>query len=401
MSDSKASAATATGPLAGIRVLDFGRYIAGPFCAALLGEFGADVIRVERPEGGEDRFLMPIAQDGTGALFMQMNRNKRSLAVDPKSPAGRRAIEQLVASADVVVANLPPATLTRMGLDYATLCALRPDIILVNLTAYGDAGPWRGRPGFDGVGQAMTGAVYLTGENGVPRRAQVNWVDQLTASYAAFGTVLALFERQRTGRGQEVRGALLASALSANAPTLIEQAAVQRDREPRGNRGLSSAPNDLYETRDGGWIVLQTVGPGLFGRLARLVGEPGWLNDPRLADDETRVRNDHLLVEPITRWCLAQDREALLEALAQAGIPAAPVLSPQEALEHPQILASGLLQEMAVPGMAQAALLAAAPVSLSRTPGSLRRPPPGIGEHNDEILAELEQQRSEETDNRL
>lgn len=377
------------GPLSGLRVLDFGRYIAGPFCAALLAEFGADVIRVEKPEGGEDRFLMPIARDGTGALFMQMNRNKRSLALDPKSDTGREAIRRLIAGADIVVANLPPATLKKMGLDYDTLTALKPDIILINLTAYGDTGPWHTRPGFDGVGQVMTGGVYLTGEGGKPRRAQVNWVDHLTASYAAFGAMMALYERQRTGRGQEVRGALLASALTANAPTLIEEATVQRDRQPCGNRGLGSAPNDLFETRDGGWIVMQTVGPTLFARLARLCGHPEWLEDPRLETDESRVVHEMEMLEPLAEWCLQQDRDALLERLCEAGIPAAPVLSPREALQHPQILASGQLRDTAVPGVAGPVPLAAAPINLLGTPGALRRPPPGIGEHNAEILAEL------------
>ncbi|ASK35571.1 formyl-CoA transferase [Alcanivorax sp. N3-2A] len=391
MSDSAPASAPANpeGPLSGIRVLDFGRYIAGPFCAALLAEFGADVIRVERPEGGEDRFLMPIAQDGTGALFMQMNRNKRSLALDPKSDTGRAATRRLIASADIVVANLPPATLKKMGLDYDTLRALREDIILINLTAYGDQGPWHTRPGFDGVGQVMTGGAWLTGENGTPRRAQVNWVDHLTASNAAFGAVLALFERQRSGRGQEVRGALLRSALSANAPTLIEQATIQRDRQPCGNRGLGSAPNNLFEARDGGWLVMQTVGPTLFERLARLAGYPEWLEDPRFDTDESRVVHEMAMLEPLAEWCLQQERDALVERLCEAGIPAAPVLSPSETLQHPQVLATGQLQEMAIPGMATPGLVSAAPISLLGTPGSLRRPPPGIGEHNDEILAEL------------
>ena len=378
------------GPLSGIRVLDFGRYIAGPFCAALLGEFGADVIRVERPEGGEDRFLMPIAQDGTGAMFMQMNRNKRSLALDPKTDKGREAVRRLVKSADVVVANLPPATLKKMGLDYESLCALRPDIILVNLTAYGDRGPWQSRPGFDGVGQVMTGGVYLTGEAGEPpRRAQVNWVDQITATNAAFGTLLALFERQRSGRGQEVRGALLNSALSVNSSLLIEEDAIQRDRKPCGNRGVTSAPNNLFETRDGSWVVVQTVGPYQFARLAKVAGHPEWLDNPDYASDESRVRREWELLEPLTEWCRQQDRDALIDRLCEVGIPAAPVLSPREALQHPQIVASGLLREMTYPGMDKPNLIAAAPISLLGTPGSLRRPAPGIGEHNAEILAEL------------
>lgn len=379
-----------SGPLAGIRVLDFGRYIAGPFCAALLAEFGADVIRVERLEGGEDRFLMPLAQDGSGALFMQMNRNKRSLAISPKSETGREAIRRLVQNTDIVVANLPPATLKKMGLDYESLCALRPDIILVNLTAYGDQGPWQARPGFDGVGQVMSGGVYLTGDTGEPpRRCQANWVDQITATNAAFGAVLALFHRQRSGQGQEVRGALLNSALSVNAPALIEEAAIQRGRPPCGNRGVTSAPNNLFETRDGGWLVLQTVGMAQFGRLAELAGHPEWRDNPRYATDESRVRHEMELLEPLAQWCLQQDRDALIDRLCEAGVPAAPVLSPREALTHPQVRATGQFRETRYPGMAEPNLVSTAPISLLGTPGTLRRPPPRIGEHNAEILAEL------------
>lgn len=186
------------GPLAGIRVLDFGRYIAGPFCAALLAEFGADVIRIEHPRGGEDRFLMPITESGTGAMFMQMNRNKRSLAIKPGTRDGQEVLHRLVASADIVVANLPPPTLKKLGIDYASLCAIRPDIILVHVTAYGGQGPWQSYPGFDGGGQAMCGGAYLTGEpDQPPRRSQVSWVDQMTATNAAFGAMLALWEKRR------------------------------------------------------------------------------------------------------------------------------------------------------------------------------------------------------------
>ena len=183
--------------LQGIRVLDFGRYIAGPYCAALLAEYGAEVIRIEKREGSEDRFVAPIGAGGEGSLFLQMNRNKLSLTVDPMSAEGREIVRKLVRTADVVVANLPDQSLAAMGLDFASLCASKPDIIATTSSAFGSNGPMARNVGFDGVGQAMSGAVFMTGEPDQPYRAQVNWVDFGTALHCAFGTMAALMERRR------------------------------------------------------------------------------------------------------------------------------------------------------------------------------------------------------------
>jgi len=177
--------------LQGIRVLDFGRYIAGPYCATLLAEYGAEVIRIEKREGSEDRFVAPVGEGGEGALFLQMNRNKLSLTVDPMCDEGREVVRRLVRTADVVVANLPHQSLVAMGLDDATLRAIKPDLILTTSSAFGSAGPMAKYVGFDGVGQAMSGAVYMTGEPGQPYRAAVNWVDFGTALHCAFGTLAA------------------------------------------------------------------------------------------------------------------------------------------------------------------------------------------------------------------
>src|SRR6476646_11833123 len=200
--------------LAGVRVLDFGRYIAGPYCAALLAEHGAEVIRIEKREGSEDRFQAPVAATGEGALFLQMNRNKRGMTLDPMRPEGQAIVRKLVATADVVVANLPPQTLAAMRLDHESLKAIKPDIILTTVTAYGRGEPYGERVGFDGVGQAMAGAVYMTGTEDQPYRAQVPWVDFGTALHCAFGTMAALMARKMSGKGQWVEGALLATAVA-------------------------------------------------------------------------------------------------------------------------------------------------------------------------------------------
>src|SRR5437879_9613789 len=193
-----------TAVLTGIRVLDFGRYIAGPYCAALLAEHGAEVIRIEKREGSEDRFQAPVTPTGDGALFLQMNRNKRGMTLDPMTPEGREIVAKLVKTADVVVANLPPQTLAAMKLDYASLTAVKPDIILTTVSAYGRGGPYSDRVGFDGVGQVMSGAVYMTGEEDQPYRAAVSWGDFGLALHCAFATIAALMARRATGRGQIV-----------------------------------------------------------------------------------------------------------------------------------------------------------------------------------------------------
>jgi crotonobetainyl-CoA:carnitine CoA-transferase CaiB-like acyl-CoA transferase len=377
-----------TGVLSGLRVLDFGRYIAGPYCAALLAEHGAEVIRIEKREGSEDRFQAPVTPTGDGALFLQMNRNKRGMTLNPMRPEGREVVARLVKTADVVVANLPPQTLAAMGLDYASLTALKPDIILTTVSAYGRGGPYSDRVGFDGVGQVMSGAVYMTGEEDQPYRAQVPWVDFGTALHCAFGTMAAIMARKATGRGQMVEGALLATAVTLGNALLIEQAVIERDRVPTGNRGQTAGPVDIFRTRDG-WILVQVIGDPLFRRWAQLMGEPHWLDDARFKDDISRGDNGAVVSERMARWCADYTTAQALEILGKAKIPAGPVLKPQQTLDDPHIRAMGFFQPTDFPGMAKPAPIAKAPVWLSATPGSIRHRAPVLGEHTDQILAEL------------
>lgn len=374
--------------LAGIRVLDFGRYIAGPYCAALLGDLGADVIRIERRDGGEDRWIQPVAQDGAGALFLAMNRNKRGMTLDPAHPEGRAIVRQLVATADVVVANLPPEVLKSLALDLDSLRAVKPDIILTTATAFGLGGPWSHKHGFDGIGQAMCGSVYLTGEPDHPMRATVNWVDCGTAAVAAFGTLAALLARGRDGGGQQVEAALLRTAIAFNNAMLIEQAIAQPNREPVGNLGIVSAPSDVYRTTDG-WVMVSSVGTPMFRRWAKLVGATDWLDDPRFADDVSRAAHGEIVSARMREWMAARSTAQALADLEGANVPAAPILSPQQALEDAHVQAAGLLEARPYPGLDRPAPIAPPPVQLSATPLGFQRPPPTLGEHTDEILTEL------------
>jgi crotonobetainyl-CoA:carnitine CoA-transferase CaiB-like acyl-CoA transferase len=374
--------------LAGIRVLDFGRYIAGPYCAALLADLGADVIRVERRDGGEDRWVAPVGPDGVGAMYLVMNRNKRAMTLDPTASEGREIVRKLVGTADVVVANLPPEVLRSLALDLDSLRQVKPDIILTTVTAFGAGGPWSHRHGFDGIGQLMCGSAYLTGTPEQPMRAAVAWVDCGTASLAAFGTLAALMARQKTGRGQKVEGALLRTAVAFNNPTLVEQQVIRADREATLNRGQTSAPSDLFRTRDG-WIIAYAIGNPMFARWARLMGEDHWLADPRFKDDQARGDHGEIVSKRMAEWAAERATAEALAQLEAARIPAGPLYSPQQALEDSHIRAAGLLRDVDHPGLPRPVPLAPTPVDLSETPGRLRQRAPALGEHTDAILAEL------------
>jgi crotonobetainyl-CoA:carnitine CoA-transferase CaiB-like acyl-CoA transferase len=374
--------------LAGVRVLDFGRYIAGPYCAALLADLGADVIRVERRGGGEDRWVAPVGEDRVGAMFLVMNRNKRAMTLDPASPKGREIVRKLVATADVVVANLPPEVLRNLALDLDSLRRVKPDIILTTVTAFGAGGPWSHKHGFDGIGQVMCGSAYLTGTPEQPMRASVAWVDYGTASLSAFGTLAALMARQKTGRGQKVEAALLRTAVAFNNPALVEQQVIRPDRIATLNRGQTSAPSDLFRTRDG-WIIAYAIGNPMFTRWARLMGEEHWLTDPRFKDDEARGDHGEIISERMARWTAERTTEAALAELEKASIPAGPLYSPRQALQDAHIRAAGLLADTDYPGLARPAPLAPTPVDLSETPGRFQHRAPTLGEHTDAILAEL------------
>jgi crotonobetainyl-CoA:carnitine CoA-transferase CaiB-like acyl-CoA transferase len=374
--------------LAGVRVLDFGRYIAGPYCAALLADLGADVIRIERRGGGEDRWVAPVGADGVGALYLVMNRNKRAMTLDPACPEGREIVRRLVATADVVVANLPPDVLRSLALDLDSLRRVKPDIILTTVTAFGAGGPWSHKHGFDGIGQAMSGSVYLSGTPEQPMRAAVSWVDCGTASLAAFGTLAALMAREKSGRGQKVEGALLRTAVAFNNPALLEQQVLQVNRVATMNRGRNAAPADLFRTKDG-WIIAYAIGNPMFTRWATLMGEEHWLTDPRFAHDEARADHGEIISKRMSEWTAERTTAEALAALEAAKIPAGPLYSPQQALDDAHIRAAGLLRDTEYPGLPRPAPLAPTPIDLSETPGRLRHRAPTLGEHTDAILAEL------------
>jgi crotonobetainyl-CoA:carnitine CoA-transferase CaiB-like acyl-CoA transferase len=376
------------GPLAGIRVVDFGRFIAGPYCAMLLADMGADVIRVDRRQGSEDRYLAPVAEGGEGTHFLSLNRNKRSLTLDTGKRESAEIIRRLAARSDVVVANLPVDVLKKMGLDYETLCTLKSDIILARISTFGPDGPYAQRVGFDAVAQAMSGAMSLTGFPGAPVRDAVPFEDFGTALHTAFGVMVALYHRALTGQGQLVDGSLLATGITFMHSLLAERSVLGVERRQQGNAGFHAAPGDTYRTRDG-WIVVSVIGPEMFARWARLVGREDLLGDPRCADDITRADNRGVIAEVMNAWLAARTSVQAIAELESARIPAGPVLNLDQVLDDPQVKARGLLKYLDYPGAPRPVPLADTAVRLSATPGGIRHRAPMLGEHTDEVLQEI------------
>ena len=377
-----------SGVLEGVKVLDFGRYIAGPFCGALLADYGAEVIRIERVNGSEDRYVTPVSEDGQGAMFLQLNRNKLGLTLNPTKEKGQEIVKKLVQKSDIVIANLPEQTLKSMGLDYEELKEINPGIILTSNTAFGTTGPYAERVGFDGVAQAMSGAMDMTGEPEQPTKAYAPYVDFCSASLAAFGTLLAYLEKQKTGKGQRVQTSLLQTALTTTNSLLIEQEILNINRVASLNRAQTSGPSDTFKTKDG-WILVQTVGGPLFERWVNLMGEKDWLEDKRFKDDLSRGENGHLISERMSEWCGERtSKEAILE-LEGSRIPVGEVLKASETLKEEHIIKKGSFVKLNYPTMDKEYSVVGPAVELSENPGVIKSRSPQLGEHNEEILSGL------------
>jgi crotonobetainyl-CoA:carnitine CoA-transferase CaiB-like acyl-CoA transferase len=374
--------------LKGVRVLDYGRFIAAPWCSAILADMGADVIRVEKREGGEDRFVQAVTESGEGGTFLQCNRNKRSLTLNSVTPEGAEITRKLVESADIVIANMPAKGMKASGLDYASLKAIKPDIILASATAYGEGGPYSDRVGFDGTGQVMSGAVYRQGLRDQPIRTVVPYADFGTALTMATGVMMALYHRKNTGEGQHVEGALLPTALMMSNAMLIERDLLQVDKPRMGNRGAAVAPCDLYKVKDG-WVLMQVAGQPMFRRWCRMVGREDLMDDPRFASDDLRWENGDFLNDIMQAWCDDKTKAECVALLEAAKMPSAPLLSTQEVLDDPHVQAMGYLKPTPFPGAPKDVPIIETPFRMSATPGTIRMRAPMLGEHTDEVLGEI------------
>jgi crotonobetainyl-CoA:carnitine CoA-transferase CaiB-like acyl-CoA transferase len=375
-------------PLTGISVLDVGQFIAAPVCAALLADLGADVIRLERPQGTADRFVTPLSKDmpDIGALYSFANRGKRSLALDLRAPDSRDIVERLVSRTDVVTANMPQAALEKLRLDLPSLRAVNPQILLSNTTAYGNEGPWKSRTGFDGMAQAMSGAMHMSGDRDEPRKSYVHFVDFYAGALSAVGILGGLMQRSKGKGSGLIETSLLASAMMMMNSTLAEQALLQPNRVGMGNRAQTGGPADIFRTRDG-WIILQVMGNPKFATLCKLMGKDELISDPRFGSDNLRGDNAAALNDYVQEWCASMTSEACVDALSGVKLCASPVLSPADALEHPQVAGHSSRHDV---HYEEANI--DVPLFMPFTGSTAQRAPtpaPRLGQHSRPILAEV------------
>ena len=379
------TATMAGGALAGLKVVDLSRVLAGPHCTQILSDHGASVIKVEPPIGDETRTWGPPFVDGTASYFIGINRNKRDLVLDLSCDEGREVLLRLLADADVLVENFRTGTMEKWGLGYeAVLRARFPRLIHCRISGFGSDGPLGGAPGYDAVVQAMSGVLSINGDPASGgTRVGIALVDLATGLNSVIGILLAMAERQRSGLGQFVDLTLYDTALSLLHPHAANWFVDGQTPQRVGNGHLNVVPYDKFTTLDGE-VFLGVGNNGQFRQLCRHLGTPELADDVRFATNGDRVRNRQALRAIIEKHLAGCDREALCDALLQAGVPAGPVRSVPEAFEHPHTAHRGMRVNLSADQTGTGV-----PVKLSRTPGSARSPAPRLGQHSREILAEL------------
>ncbi|QRI63817.1 CoA transferase [Shinella sp. PSBB067] len=377
-----------TAPLDGIKVLDLSRFIAGPHCTKILGDMGADVIKVEKVGYGDDGRHFPPFQNGESLYGMSLNRNKRSMVLDFRHADAPQMLIELARQADVLVENFRPGTMEQMGCGWDVLHAANPRLVMTRLSGFGQDGPYAMRPGFDGIAQAMSGLMSLAGEpEGPPMLAGTFYVDYMTGMYGANATVAALYARERTGKGQMIDVALLDSAVSMLTTGLSSQADQGVTPLRTGNRDRYSSPANVFSTGSGEYVLIVSGTNPLFARICAMIGKPELVQDPRFETVPLRLQNAAAIEDVVQAWCLEHDTQAVIEALNTYGIPACKIATMKDVVENPQLHHRGQLVEMEHP-KAGKITLAGVTMHLSDTPLAIRRPPPVLGEHTDEILGD-------------
>ncbi len=385
-----------TSSLAGVRVLDLSRVLAGPYCTMVLGDLGADVIKVENPDGGDDtRSWGPPFVGGESAYFLGVNRNKRSITLNFKDPSGQDLLRRLAMVSDIFVENMRPGTLEKWGLDGASLRQLNPGLITCSLSAFGTAGPYRDDPGYDFTIQALGGLMSITGEpDGPPMKVGVALVDVITGLFAANAILAALRARDQTGRGQRVELSLLESELAVLAN--VASGYLVSGKRPRryGNAHASIVPYQVFPARDRPF-ALAAANDRQFVTLCTTLGKSEWARDPNFATNPARVAHRDALIELLSAEFAARDADDWVARFRAAGLPAAPINNVDEAFTHEQVQALGVVEDFEHPTIGAISLVRP-PYHLSETPATIRRPPPTLGQHTDEVLREVLGLRADE-----
>ena len=389
MDDSISAAATAAGPLSGLRVIEMGQLIAGPFCGKLLGEFGADVIKIEAPAGGDPLRNWRLLQDGTSVWWQVQSRNKRSIALDLRTPDGQGIARALIGKADVLIENFRPGTMEKWGMSYEELSRHNPGLVMLRISGYGQTGPYRDLPGFGAIGEAMGGLRHLTGEPGqVPVRCGISIGDTLAALHGTIGVLTALYHRKvHGGRGQVIDVALTEAVFNVMESLVPEYSAFSAVREPAGSALPGIAPSNAYRCSDG-VVLVAGNGDSIFKRLMQTIGRADLGDDPALADNAGRVARVDELDHAIAAWTASRSVDDVLSQLGAARVPAGRVYTAKDIVEDPHYQAREMIlkqqtrngHELDVPGVVP---------KLLGTPGSIRSSAPNLGDDTDAVLREL------------
>jgi formyl-CoA transferase len=374
--------------LAGLKVLDVSTLFAGPLAATMLGDFGADVIKIEHPRGDPVR-SHGASKDGVGLWAKVVGRNKRGITLYLGSPEGQDVFRRLVAGADVVIENFRPGTLERWGLGYPELSTDNPGLVLTRVTGFGQFGPYAGRPGFGTLAEAMSGFAAITGEpDGPPTLPPFGLADGIAALAAAFATMTALRARDTTGRGQVVDLAIIEPILTLLGPQPTVWDALHQVQERSGNRSANNAPRITYLTRDGRWVAVSTSAQSIAERVMRLVGRPELTQEPWFTSGGERAKHADVLDEAVASWVARHDRDEVVRAFEEAHAAVAPIYDVRDVVADPQFQALGSLVRVTDPELGSV-LMQNVLFRLSETPGRIHSTGPALGQHTEEVLAEI------------
>ena len=377
-------------PLAGVRVIEFGTLIAGPFCTRVLAEFGAEVIKIEAPGSGDPLRKWRKLQGDTSLWWYVQARNKQSVTLNLKAPEGVELARRLIAGADIVVENFRPGVMEKLGLGWDVLSADNPGLVMVRLSGFGQTGPYRERPGFGAIGESMGGLRYITGyADRPPVKTGISIGDSIAALWAAFGALMALRHREVNGGAGQVVDVALYEAVFAMMESLVpEFDAFGFVRERTGNVMPGITPSNTHTASDGKHIVIGGNGDAIFKRLMHLIERADLGDDPALADNAGRDTRASEIYAAIDAWVARHDAETVLARLEAAQVPASPVYSVADMFADPQYLARQMIETMKLPGGAAIKAPAVVP-RLSETPGGTEWPGPALGEHTEKVLGAL------------
>jgi formyl-CoA transferase/succinyl-CoA--D-citramalate CoA-transferase len=377
------------GPLAGVRVLELGSFIAGPFAGQLLGDYGADVIKVESPGEGDPMRRWGVTRDGDSLWWPTIGRNKRSVVLDLRQDTGRDLARRLASRCDVVLENFRPGVLDKLGLDYATLSAANPRLVMTHISGYGQTGPQAKQAGFGSIGEAMGGIRHTTGSpDRPPSRAGISLGDALASVFGVIGTIAALYSARVTGKGQEVDVALYEAVAALMESTMADYELGGVTRTRSGSVLPGVAPSNVYPTADRADVVIAGNADAVFTRLCKAIGEPELADDPRFATHGARGANAEQLDARIGAWTSTMPCAHVLAILDEHAVPAGRIFTAPDMLDDPQYLARDMVRRITSTQGWEVPMTGVVPRFVG-TPGDIRHPGPRLGEHTEEVLREL------------